>query len=994
MNSANEKWFGGEIVRCFPFRLAMLLFSSVFVAALFASPALAVGAEDDKGGDLASVAWVYFEGAYSDTGDYYYLAIDGTLQPKVHVEGRNGVLIEGTDYTVEYDGFDDRQGDTAIGTAIVRGKGKYTGEVTKNCTVYYRYDLEKAISAPSHPLGTRFFWGDEVYSKNGGSHPGQPSSLSPQFFYIGKPVMPRLSLSYSSSQGGVYKTNCFTQSGGDFTISYLDADGKSCIPKEPGSYRAIITAADGSFLKGSAAIDFEIVTQKNVVTLFSMTGAWRNDYSSISVRAIGDSLALRGSETQYDYYPNFSSSHIIYGSSTDRTKYLFNISGLRASGSLIEGLDYVVKKLGDGVANTTVHDGAYSSVYASVYKSFAIEGIGAYSGFITEKVKELPISQDFKDQSFRVNGVYYSRYSNEKAPVTSDAEGTLLAPSIEDYPLAEGVDYRFAGYFDSNGSAVSIGSVGDCVTARIDGIGKYEGCSLDIPCEVSSQSNLIDISSFGTAGVVIDGEVDYGVKNEDGSYNHIACLLKSAVPNVGLRVYSQNVLLREGDGFTVEKQLGAAQDKLTVTAIGDPAFGYTGKSTTSYTLVDKYDLEKIAEYSVRATATVRGDNIGGTVAELDAAKIGKVNDATISYAGIPIRPYIKVWGGYRVLTEDKDYSVEFVDPNGVSSPVINSCGEWTAVVKGEGDWSGTHKIALHVLQDVGVNLANCEMTLGSVSDGNAAVTISYAGYTLKEGRDYTLKYGDSRSGYRWVQAKAVDGSVFYGSIAQSYAVPDENSSIDLREKCLLYLSPDFDKLGYPALGYGTSGPETYGNAFYRLKDSASVEPSVTVVFANGGTMQPLDPKYYDVKYANNDAPGNAVVTVTGKNGYTGTLSMNFTILPNGLTASVSTNPVEIGRVAEFACVVGNLEGCTVSYQWQQSSNGGASWRDCAAKGSDTAEMSYTLTEARRGYLFRCVVTASDGRAATSNAQGFVLVDSVDSDSMPAETADEEEPIED
>ena len=556
-------------------------------------------------------------------------------------------------------------------------------------------------------------------------------------------------------------------------------------------------------------------------------------------------------------------------------------------------------------------------------------------------------------------------------PVASDVEGTLLAPSIEASPLTEGVDYRFVGYFDSNGSAVSIGSVGDCVTARIDGIGKYEGCSFDIPCEVSSRSNLIDISSFGTAGVVIDGEVDYSVKNEDGSYNNIAYLLKSAVPNVGLRVYSQNVLLREGDGFTVEKQLGAAQDKLVVTAVGNPAFGYTGKSTTSYTLVDKYDLEKIAQYSVCANATSYGD-IGGTVAGPDGANTGKGNDATISYAGIPIKPYIKVMGGYRVLTEDKDYSVEFVNPNGVSSPVINSCGEWTAVVKGEGDWSGTHKIALHVLQDIGVNLANCEMTLGSVSDGNAAVTIGYAGYTLKEGRDYTLKYGDSRSGYRWVQAKAVDGSAFYGSIAQSYAVPDENSSIDLREKCHLYLSPDFDKLGYPAPSYGTMGPEAYGNAFYRLKNGASVEPSVTVAFANDGTMQALDSKYYDVKYANNDAPGNAVVTVTGKNGYTGTLSMNFTILPNELTASASTNPVEIGRAAEFACAVGNLEGCAVSYQWQQSSNGGASWRDCAARGSDTAEMSYTLTEARRGYLFRCVVTASDGRAATSNAQGFVL----------------------
>ena len=156
MNSANEKRFGGEIMRCFPFRLAMLLFSSVLAVTLFASPALAVGAEDDKGGDLASVALVNFEGAYLDTSGYF--AIDGMSRPEVYVRDRNGgVLIEGTDYTVEYDGFDDRQGDTAIGTAIVRGKGKYTGEVTKNCTVYYRYDLEKAISASSQPYGTRFF---------------------------------------------------------------------------------------------------------------------------------------------------------------------------------------------------------------------------------------------------------------------------------------------------------------------------------------------------------------------------------------------------------------------------------------------------------------------------------------------------------------------------------------------------------------------------------------------------------------------------------------------------------------------------------------------------------------------------------------------------------------------------------------------------------------------------------------------------------------------
>ena len=130
-------------------------------------------------------------------------------------------------------------------------------------------------------------------------------------------------------------------------------------------------------------------------------------------------------------------------------------------------------------------------------------------------------------------------------------------------------------------------------------------------------------------------------------------------------------------------------------------------------------------------------------------------------------------------------------------------------------------------------------------------------------------------------------------------------------------------------------------------------------------------------------------------------------LPGNKTATLSTELTEARLVYRFRCVISGVYGLTVtsdevrmikaaelaitsqpedyegsigdpasftveatgaglSYQWQYSSDGGATWRSSSLTGSKTATLSTELTEARLVYRFRCVVTDAAGNSVTSN----------------------------
>ena len=89
-----------------------------------------------------------------------------------------------------------------------------------------------------------------------------------------------------------------------------------------------------------------------------------------------------------------------------------------------------------------------------------------------------------------------------------------------------------------------------------------------------------------------------------------------------------------------------------------------------------------------------------------------------------------------------------------------------------------------------------------------------------------------------------------------------------------------------------------------------------------------------------------------------------------LTATASTSPVALGATGKLTCAVEGLGSATAAYQWQYRTSSTGSWKNATATGNKTATMSAAVTASRAANEYRCVVTASDGRTATTDVIKF------------------------
>ena len=260
----------------------------------------------------------------------------------------------------------------------------------------------------------------------------------------------------------------------------------------------------------------------------------------------------------------------------------------------------------------------------------------------------------------------------------------------------------------------------------------------------------------------------------------------------------------------------------------------------------------------------------------------------------------------------------------------------------------------------------------SGSEARPAVTLTSGNYTLVENTDYTLEYGNNtKEGSRaWVTATAKRDGHFSGTQSLNFTVTDDSiskvlSNIDYE----LYLKNPSSDVFSPASTLRT----------YSLEEGATAGPAVMVMAKNpNGTRTPLATSNYKVDYGNISKSGLAYVKVTGEGEYSGSLSANFFVIVSGsyvepLTATASTSPVQIGQTATFECSVTGAGSAALSYQWQFSNDGGATWKDSPLATADTASYSLEATSFRASkQTLRCVVTASDGRTATTGAVGFEI----------------------
>ena len=80
-----------------------------------------------------------------------------------------------------------------------------------------------------------------------------------------------------------------------------------------------------------------------------------------------------------------------------------------------------------------------------------------------------------------------------------------------------------------------------------------------------------------------------------------------------------------------------------------------------------------------------------------------------------------------------------------------------------------------------------------------------------------------------------------------------------------------------------------------------------------------------------------------------------------ITTQPANATVAAGGIVTFRVVA---TGAT-AYQWQVSTDNGGTWANVKATGNNTATLSFGVTSAHNGYLFRCVVTGG-GKTVTSS----------------------------
>ena len=84
-----------------------------------------------------------------------------------------------------------------------------------------------------------------------------------------------------------------------------------------------------------------------------------------------------------------------------------------------------------------------------------------------------------------------------------------------------------------------------------------------------------------------------------------------------------------------------------------------------------------------------------------------------------------------------------------------------------------------------------------------------------------------------------------------------------------------------------------------------------------------------------------------------------------ITSQPKSSAVEVGQTATFKV---NVSGVDPTYQWQVSSNGGATWKNSGFSTAKTATLSVPVTSARNGQQFRCIVTDINSIVISESAE--------------------------
>ena len=614
-------------------------------------------------------------------------------------------------------------------------------------------------------------------------------------------------------------------------------------------------------------------------------------------------------------------------------------------------------------------------VDASIY-SVSITGKRNYTGTVNLTYKIYPMSITTAEVALSYNNIVYNGVAQKPTVRSVYANGHLLT-STTDYTLSW-PDADYTNHGTKNVTVTGTGNYKDSRTVQYT-IDKKPLVSdmikitnQNLTYTGSNQTPEVTIEDKnGTTNII--KAADYTLLNPAHSAvgNYEVTLTATDAGNYSGEVTKQYSIVTAGStGFTVVTIDDQDYTGLALT----PALTVYKAGTTSPALVLGTDYT--AEYSNNinagtATVTVTGKgNYSGTQTvyftvtpkSLNAAGITvTLSSTSFSYTGATQKPEVTVKDGdSKTLVLNTDYTL--VNDGGIAN------GTYTVTITGQGNYKDvvtpSYTIGGQSLEGAVVILNRLDSYVYDGTEKTPGVSEVKVGSTVIPASNYTVSYADNvNAGTATV---TVTGTGNCSGIATAtFDITPKTVNSDMitispttfnydgaqhkpttvtvmdgetlmvegtttNPKDYLLSNPGGTEIGVYSVTITGQGNYTgTASKSYTIVANDASGFSINAIAAvtyNGAAQEPvpvvkegdntLSSTYYSVAYLNNINAGTAVVTVTGKNGYTFVKSQTFTILPKSLTdgmlTSSATNFIYNGNVQKPTLTITDKNASDVS----------------------------------------------------------------------------------
>lgn len=601
------------------------------------------------------------------------------------------------------------------------------------------------------------------------------------------------------------------------------------------------------------------------------------------------------------------------------------ITDQKTEKTLEEGIDYVLKYQGNDAAGqaSVMIEGINNYTGTRDSHSFTIDRADGELEAGSDKLSDEVIYLTIKDEPFFL-------YAGHKG----DGEISFTSSNEAVFKVEKAVN----DFNDAEDGRLTVTGIGEAVlNIRLTETPNYKGAELVYRVVVSAVS-------IGVQDLVL----------KQSSYEYTG---QQIIPE--LEVIVDGVTLTEGTDYTVAYgeniKAGKNAGSVTVTGIHD----YTGtvkmlfdiqKAENPTELPGSTEAvygQKLSEikldngwswkepeayagsagehvYEVYLAETENYNEKSGEVSVLVAPKMLTEEMITLEYTETEYDTSLKkpsVTADDNGLISEEDFTVAYADNQEIGTAKV--------LIEGKNNYKGSIELSFAIKPGV-VREANLKVSAESTFDGTQqkpVLVVAINGYTLKEGTDYTVTYGENIHAGEQAGTAVVTGiGKFSGTAEIKFAIlqavnpqpaPGEITVV-YGQKLSEVTLPDGWKWKIPDGTAGNAGtseleiilPETQDYLSKTEKITVTVEPKALtedMITVSGGTLvfdgeekcpdvsvkdasAVITKKDYTVKYDSNIHAGTGKVTVSGTGNYQGSVQKSFRIEKAVPVLTVQTGP--------------------------------------------------------------------------------------------------------